>query len=63
MTKPTRVQRALLSAAALGVPISLALHVLHPFGTGDWQDFLVGLPIGVGIGISLGVLIKMRGAS
>jgi hypothetical protein len=60
MAKPTPAQQALLSLAAIGVPVSLMLYKAHPFGTGDWQDFVMGLPVGLGVGISLAVLIKIR---
>lgn len=62
MAKPTRVQQALLSIAAIGIPLTVCLHQTHPFGTGAWQEFLMGLPVGLGIGISLAVLIKIRRA-
>jgi hypothetical protein len=62
MSKLTRRQRIALAVAPIGPAASLMLYHFRPFGGGDWQDFVFGLPIGICVGAAFGLLLWKRRA-
>jgi hypothetical protein len=58
----TKSPRTAAAIAGLGASSALLLQHYRPFGTGEWQDFGVGLVVGVSIAASISVMVKKRNA-
>ena len=54
--------RVLSSVGLLASSFGTGLIALRPFGSGDLQDGLAGVAVGLGLGVLLGVFVLKRAA-
>lgn len=60
MRRFSRRDRVLLAIAPISAPVGLLISRIDTLGTVDVRDAVSGLVMGVGIGLSLAVLIKHK---
>jgi hypothetical protein len=60
MKRFSRKERVLLAIAPITAPVGLMISRIDTLGTPDLRDAVSGVVMGVGIGMSLAVLIKHK---